>query len=113
VRHEPIFCLPGIRMAVNKQSGKNTFLRNIRSTVIIATAATRESQEEKLRVGKSTSLLVAQAQRDLVASQIGEIQAITNYFKTLVALYRLEGSLLQRRGVSAPGAEPITLDDGM
>jgi len=86
---------------------------------IAATAATRESQEEKLRVetekfrvGKSTSLLVAQAQRDLVAGQIGEIQAITNYFKALVALYRLEGSLLARRGIEAPGAEPVVLDDG-
>jgi len=51
---------------------------------ITATAATRTLQEEKLRVetekfrvGKSTSLLVAQAQRDLVASQIAEIQALT------------------------------------
>lgn len=87
---------------------------------ITATAATRESQEEKLRVetekfrvGKSTSLLVAQAQRDLVSSQIGEIQAITNYFKALVALYRLEGSLLSRRGVAAPGAEPAVIDASM
>jgi outer membrane protein len=86
---------------------------------ITATAATRESQEEKLRVetekfrvGKSTSLLVAQAQRDLVSSQIGEVQAIVNYFKALVSLYRLEGSLLQRRGITAPGAEPVELDSG-
>jgi len=84
---------------------------------ITATAATRNLQEEKLRVetekfrvGKSTSLLVAQAQRDLVASQIAEIQAFANYLKALVALYRLEGSLLSRRGVWAPGAEPVTLD---
>ena len=60
-------------------------------------------------MGKSTSLLVAQAQRDLVASQIAEIQALANYFKSLVALYRLEGSLLHRRGVEAPGEEPINL----
>jgi outer membrane protein len=85
---------------------------------ITATAATRTFQEEKLRVetekfrvGKSTSLLVAQAQRDLVFSQIAEIRAIANHFKALVLLYRLEGSLLQRRGVSAPGAEPVRLDD--
>jgi outer membrane protein TolC len=84
---------------------------------ISATAATRNFQEEKLRaetekfrVGKSTSLLVGQAQRDLVASQIAEIQAVANYLKALVALYRLEGSLLHRRGLSAPGAEPVTLD---
>jgi len=73
---------------------------------ISATTATRESQEEvlraeteKFRVGKSTSLLVGQAQRDLVASQIAEIEAVANYLKALVELYRVEGSLLQRRGL--------------
>jgi outer membrane protein len=85
---------------------------------IAATAATRKFQEEKLRVetekfrvGKSTSLLVAQAQRDLVASQIAEIRAVANYFKALVALYRLEGSLLDRRGLAVPGAQPVPFDD--
>jgi len=85
---------------------------------IAATAATRNFQEEKLRaetekfrVGKSTSLLVGQAQRDFVASQIAEIQTVANYLKALVALYRLEGSLLQRRGLAAPGAEPVTLNE--
>lgn len=84
---------------------------------ITATAATRNFQEEKLRaesekfrVGKSTSLLVAQTQRDLVASQIAEIEAFANYLKALVSLYGLEGSLLQRRGISASGAEPVVLD---
>jgi len=85
---------------------------------ITATAATRNFQEEKLRaetekfrVGKSTSLLVAAAQRDLVASQIAEIEAFANYLKALISLYRLEGSLLARRGISAPGTEPISLDN--
>ncbi len=85
---------------------------------IAATAATRNFQEEKLRtetekfrVGKSTSLLVAQAQRDLLASQIAEIQAFANYLKALVALYKMEGSLLQRRGIAAPGIKPISLDN--
>ncbi len=85
---------------------------------ITATAATRNLQEEKLRaetekfsVGRSTSLLVAQAQRDLVASQIAEIQATVNYLKALVSLFGLEGSLLQRRGIEAPGNQPVILDD--
>ena len=84
---------------------------------ITATAATRAFQEEKLRaetekfrVGKSTSLLVGQAQRDFVASQIAETEAVANYLEALVSLYRLEGSLLQRRGISAPGATPVTAD---
>lgn len=77
---------------------------------ITATAATRRFQQEKLRaerekfrVGKTTSLLVAQAQRDLVNSEISEIQAVVNYLNSLVELFRLEGSLLERRGISAPG----------
>ena len=77
------------------------------SEQVLATAATQKLQKEKLRaetekfrVGKSTSLLVAQAQRDLTASSISEIQSIVGYLKALVELYRLEGSLLERRGIS-------------
>ena len=83
---------------------------------ISATAATRTFQAEKLRaetekfrVGRSTSLLVAQAQRDLLSSQIAEVRAVANYLKALVELYRLEGSLLERRSISAPGREPVYL----
>ncbi len=84
---------------------------------ITATTATRNLQEEKLRVenekfsvGRSTSLLVAQAQRDLVASQIAEIQAKVNYLESLVSLFGLEGSLLQRRGIEAPGVQTVNLE---
>jgi len=73
---------------------------------IAATRATRILQEEKarieaekFRVGKSTTLLVGQAQRDLLSSRIAEILAITNHLKALIELYRLEGSLLERRGL--------------
>lgn len=78
-----------------------------------ATAATRKLQEEKLRienekylVGRSTMFLVAQAQRDLVASQVTEAQAAVNYLKALIELYRLEGSLLERRGILTSEGEP-------
>jgi len=86
------------------------------SEQIAATAATRWFQEEKLRaetekfrVGKSTSLLVAQTQRDLVASQISETQAVVNYLNSLIDLFRLEGALLERRGISVPGREPVAV----
>ncbi|MFA4985778.1 MAG: TolC family protein [Candidatus Brocadiia bacterium] len=81
---------------------------------IPATAAARQLREEtlrgeteKFRVGKSTTFLVAQAQRDLLQSQIAETQAVVNYLKALVDLYRLEGSLLQRRGITVPGPNPV------
>ena len=83
---------------------------------VAATAATRRLQEEKLRVetekfrlGKSTSLLVGQAQRDSVASQIEEIEAIVSHLKSFVEMYRMEGSLLERRSIAAPGQEPVRL----
>lgn len=79
---------------------------------IDATKATRISQEEKLRsetekfrVGKSTSLLVAQAQRDYLSSRIDEVQALTNYSIAVVNLNQVEGSLLDRYGLSADFVE--------
>jgi len=83
---------------------------------VAATAVTRKLQEEKVRaetekfrVGKSTTLLVAQAQRDLLQSQIDEISAVVANLKAIVELFRLEGSLLLRRGIEAPGREPVEL----
>ncbi|MDY6971651.1 MAG: TolC family protein [Thermodesulfobacteriota bacterium] len=83
---------------------------------IAASSVTRKFDEEKLRteteklrVGKSTSFLVAQAQRDLLVSRIAEVQALANYLKALIDLYRQDGSLLERRGISAPGREPVEL----
>jgi outer membrane protein len=83
-----------------------------------ATAVTRKSQEEtlraeteKFRIGKSVSFLVARAQRDLLSSQIAEVQAVVNYLKAVVELYRLNGSLLQRRGIAAPGNQAVKLKD--
>jgi outer membrane protein TolC len=85
---------------------------------VVATAVTRRLQEVKVRVesekfsvGKSTSLLVAQAQRDLLASQIGEIQAVVSHLIAYVEFYRLEGTLLERRGISSPGRDPVTVAD--
>jgi len=67
------------------------------------------NETEKLRVGKSTSFLVAQAQRDLLSSRIAEVRSIVNYLKALIDLYRLDGSLLERRRIAAPGREPVPL----
>jgi outer membrane protein TolC len=85
---------------------------------IAASSATRmfneeklRTETEKLRVGKSTSFLVAQAQRDLLASRIAEVRALANYLKALIDLYRQDGSLLERRGISAPGREPVKLSN--
>lgn len=74
---------------------------------IEATEATYALQEEKLRIerekfrfGKSTTLQVTQSQRDLLESRIAKTKAIVAYLKSFVDLYRLEGSLLERRGIT-------------
>jgi len=93
---------------------RSAFIEILRTRAqVAATEASRALEEEKVRVesekfriGRSTSLLVAQAQRDLLASQIAYVQAVAGYRKALVELYRLEGTLLQRRGLAAPGSAP-------
>jgi len=35
-------------------------------------------------------------------SELSEVQAVTGHLKSLVTLYRLEGTLLLRRGLDAP-----------
>lgn len=84
---------------------------------ITATEATRALREEtlrieveRLRIGKSTALLVAQASRDLLESQIASLSALIEYRKALLALYRQEGSILERHGFEAPGADEAAAD---
>jgi len=88
---------------------------NLSRERIDVTVSSRSLQEEKLRaemekfgVGRSTALLVAQVQRDLLNSKISEEEALIGYIKSLVSLYRLDGSLLLRRGVAAPGEDPAS-----
>jgi len=78
---------------------------------ITATEATRKlrqdsltAEQEKFGVGTSTTLQVAQAWRDLLASQINAVEAVVNWHIELVDLYRLEGTLLNHRG--------LAIDDG-
>ena len=73
-----------------------------------AASQTTVDQWQYERDSAQGALLSAQAQRDLVASQIAETESFVNYLKALIDLYRLEGSLLQRRGIVAPGAMPLT-----
>ena len=83
------------------------------SEQISASAASRRLQEEKyraetekFRVGRSTSFLVSQAEREQLQSRVAEAQATVGYLKALVELYRLDGSILDRRGIQAPGDTP-------
>lgn len=62
-------------------------------------AKTLNLEQEKFRLGRSTTLLVAQAQRDLVESQIELARAVVGARKAMLDLHRLEGSILAHRGI--------------
>ncbi|MFQ3621126.1 MAG: TolC family protein [Spirochaetales bacterium] len=77
---------------------------------IFATQETRKLQEEKYRaelekyqVGRSTSLLVASVERDLLQARLSEAQTLVNYINAVITLYKAEGTLLERRGIGMEG----------
>ncbi|MDF3129011.1 TolC family protein [Kiritimatiellaeota bacterium B1221] len=60
---------------------------------------TAEAEKARFEVGTSTSLLVAQAQREALESQIDELENRIQYRNALVRLEELTGNLLLRYGV--------------
>ncbi|MCF8106348.1 MAG: TolC family protein [Desulfohalobiaceae bacterium] len=88
-----------VRLAVNEVERSRQQITASKVTRRFA-EQTADAEKERFDVGASTALLVAQAQRDLLAARIEEVRAIINYRIALVDLYLSEGSLLQRRGVS-------------
>jgi hydrophobic/amphiphilic exporter-1 (mainly G- bacteria), HAE1 family len=73
---------------------------------IFASAERRRLQEKVLRVeqikfevGRGTALATAQAQRDLLESQLNEVDSMVAHRRAIIELYRLDGSLLDRRGI--------------
>ncbi len=101
-----------------EQDARNAYIELHRAKEEVAAAeVTLKYRQESLRAekakfdnGKSTSLLVAQAQRDLLQAQITQVQAQVIYLNDFVELYRLTGTLLTRRGIVAPGAETVNMN---
>lgn len=58
-----------------------------------------KAEETKLRAGTSTSFLVLQAQSQLAAARSAEIRARADYGESVVELFRVEGSILQKNNV--------------
>ncbi len=61
---------------------------------------TLEAAKAKYDAGAGTMLAVTMAQRDLLQSRIDEIKAKAAYHIAKTALYRAEGTLLKRRGLT-------------
>ena len=92
-----------VRLAVNEVERTRQLIDASRATRIFQ-EKTVEAEKERFEVGASTTLQIAQAQRDLLLIQIAEIEAIVNYRIALVRLYLAEGSLLEYRGVRLAGS---------
>lgn len=88
-----------VRLAVNEVERLRQQIDASRATRIFQ-EQTLNAEEERFAVGATTSLQVARAQRELLRTQITEVESIVNYRIALVRLYLAEGSLLERRGVS-------------
>ena len=59
-----------------------------------------KAEQTKLEVGKSTSFIVLQLQRELTAARSAEIRALADYNIALAGIALNEGSTLERRGVT-------------
>jgi len=77
--------------------------RQIEATRVAGDLQEKKSSAEleKYRVGRSTNFLVMQAQRDLISSRLDEARAMVAYLNALVDLYLMEGTLLERRGITS------------
>lgn len=65
--------------------------------------------QDRYSVGLATNLDVLEVQRFFIAAQVEEATARVRYIQALVALYRAEGTLLDRRGIALDMAsdEPL------
>ena len=59
-----------------------------------------EAEQKKFENGMSTSFEVLTFQRDLANAELAEVRALLDYVKSLAALEKAKGTLLEARGLS-------------
>lgn len=74
----------------------------IDSTKVTAALRNEElrAEIEKYRVGRSTQLLVNQAQRDAINAAQNQVSAEVAHMKAYINMYKVEGTTLQRCGIT-------------
>lgn len=84
----------------------DTSRESIRIAALAATYAEEQYEAERMRYrsGLSTSRRVLEAQQDLEAARVAEVQAKLDLRTSLSTLYRLEGSSIARYGITLRGA---------
>ncbi|MBI3079532.1 MAG: TolC family protein, partial [Deltaproteobacteria bacterium] len=83
-----------VRQAVRTLTSNLERIEATRAARTLAEQKVR-AEEEKLRVGLSTTFNVQQFQRDLTDAQVSEIQAQTDYQRSLINLERVKGTALE------------------
>ena len=58
-----------------------------------------DAEQQKLSLGASTPYQVILRQRDLMAAQLAEVQAVATYAKALVTMDQVRGNMLERSGI--------------
>jgi outer membrane protein len=94
--------LVGVREAVRNIE---TAQESVKIAALAANLADqqRDAESKRFRAGLSTSRRVLEAQTDLEAARVAELQAKLDLRIAWSALYRIEGSALQRYGIDLEG----------
>jgi len=81
-----------------------TNLESVKIASLASRLSERQYELEKARfdAGLSTSRRVLEAQNDLETNRVNELQARVTFHTAIAALHRIEGSSLQRYGVTLP-----------
>lgn len=90
VRSAYISCMTGL-----KTIDAVAVTRDLRSQAL-------KTQTIKFELGKATNTDIANAQRDLLLSQINHTEAVVDYVESRLRLHYLDGSLIERSGLVLP-----------
>lgn len=71
---------------------------------VVLAQQTLDAEQKKFQLGESTVFLVIQAQRDVVAAQVREVQARALYAKALTEFAQATGSTLDKNGIELQDA---------
>jgi outer membrane protein TolC len=108
------------QLRTQMQKTKNTVIQEVRNAEIAMIQAkaqieaarkavtlaeqTLDAEQKKFQLGESTVFLVIQAQRDLVAAEVREVQAHSTYAKALTQFSQATGSTLTRNNIEVNDA---------
>jgi outer membrane protein len=103
------------QLRTQMQKTKNTVIQEVRNAeiamiqakaqieaarkAVVLAEQTLDAEQKKFQLGESTVFLVIQAQRDLVAAEVREVQAHSTYAKALTQFSQATGTTLTRNNI--------------